>query len=533
MRPRMIPFIHRHEAARAYATILGEAHKHSPQAVTAAMAALGRADLFFLLTRFMRRTDADNDWCFDRCKEVAANPDGYLDLWAREHYKSTIITVALTIQDILNDQEITVGLFSHTRPNAKVFLGQIKREFEANEVMKQCYPEVLYARPQVESPVWSLDDGIMVRRQSNAKEMTVEAWGVVEGQPIGRHFSLQVYDDIVTPESVGTPDQIKKNTERLRLSYALGSEGGARRMIGTRYHLFDTYAELLTDGTVKPRIYAATADGTADGEPRFLTRERLSEKRAEYGPYIFACQMLQDPKAESVQGFKKEWMCWWRNEPHMRQGMNIYILVDPAGEKKKDNDFTIMWVLGLGADGHTYIIDGLRDRLNLTQRTTKLFEFVRTYRPIVTGYEKYGMQADIEHIRSKQAETNFHFPIISLGGNMPKNDRIRRLVPDFESSKIHFPLALPFVDATGAHREMVKEFIEEEFVPFPVCKHDDMLDALARIKHESLGAAFPQQSFDGGSLGAGMYDINSTYNPNICEGAGHDYDPLAGYWGNV
>lgn len=530
---RGVPFANRHEATSAYASILGKAQEHGDIAVMAAMAALGRADLFFLLTRLMGRKDANNNWCFDRSKEVAANPDGYLDLWAREHYKSTIITVALSIQDILNDPEITIGLFSHTRANAKVFMGQIKRELEANDVLKRCYPDVLYYNPEVESPVWSLNDGLLVKRKTNPKEMTVEAWGVVEGQPIGRHFSLQVYDDIVTPESVGTPDQIKKTTERLRLSYALGAEGGARRMIGTRYHLFDTYAELLTDGTVKPRIYAATKDGTADGEPRFLTRERLAEKRAEYGPYIYACQMLQDPKAESVQGFKKEWMCWWRNEPHMRQGMNIYILVDPAGEQKKDNDFTVMWVLGLGADGHTYTIDGLRDRLNLTQRTTKLFEFVRLYRPIVTGYEKYGMQADIEHIRSKQAEKNFHFPIISLGGNMPKNDRIRRLVPDFESGKIHFPMALPFMDATGAHRELVKEFIEEEFVPFPVCKHDDMLDCLARIKEAVLGATYPQQTFEGGALGTGMYDINSNYNPNVCEGAGHDYDPLAQYWGNV
>ena len=95
---RGVPFANRHEATSAYASILGKAKEHGDIAVMAAMAALGRADLFFLLTRLMGRKDANNSWCFDRSKEVAANPDGYLDLWAREHYKSTIITVALSIQ---------------------------------------------------------------------------------------------------------------------------------------------------------------------------------------------------------------------------------------------------------------------------------------------------------------------------------------------------------------------------------------------------------------------------------------------------
>lgn len=492
MPPRIIPFADRHEAARGYATILGEANRHSPQAVTAAMAALGRADLFFLLTRFMRRADADNDWCFNRCKEVAAAPDGYLDLWAREHYKSTIITVALTIQDILNDPEITTGLFSHTRPNAKVFLGQIKREFEANEVMKQCYPDVLYARPEVESPVWSLDDGIMVKRQNNAKEMTVEAWGVVEGQPIGRHFSLLVYDDVVTPESVGTPDQIKKTTERLRLSYALGAEGGRRRMIGTRYHLFDTYAELIKDGSPTPRIYAATEDGTVSGRPRFLTPERLAEKRIEYGPYIFACQMLQDPTADTAQGFKPEWLRYWQSQQNHWQGMNRAIFVDPASSKKKGSDYTVMAVVGWNADGCLYLIYGSRARLNLTERTKRLFDLVRQYKPWCVYYEKYGMQSDIEHIEDVMQRDSFHFNIQEIGGSTAKVDRIRRLIPWFEQGRFFLPIVSNFVDEEGTVRNFTPIFVEEEYTSFPVCAHDDMLDCISRAVDPQVGMEFPE-----------------------------------------
>ena len=93
---------------------------------------LARTDLYFLIRYGLARRDIEDEWLFDRCREVQNNPNGYLDLWSREHYKSTIITYAKTMQDILASHgddplmdEVTVGIFSHTRPIAKGFLRQI------------------------------------------------------------------------------------------------------------------------------------------------------------------------------------------------------------------------------------------------------------------------------------------------------------------------------------------------------------------------------------------------------------------------
>jgi predicted phage terminase large subunit-like protein len=464
------------------------------------MAEACRTDLYFLLRYGLKRKDCQNQWVYERCVEVQAEPDGRLDLWFREGYKSTIITFALTIQDILKDPEITIGLASHTRPIAKAFLRQIKGEFERNDTLKGWFPDILWANPVKESPKWSEDDGIVVKRTSNPKEATIEAWGVVDGQPTSKHYKLLIYDDIVTRESVSTPEMITKTTDALSLSYNLGAHGGRRRFIGTRYHYNDTYRTLLDRGTAVPRLYPATKDGTVDGEPVFHTAQALAEKRRDMGSYVFACQMLQDPKADETQGFKEEWL---KHAQPNGTGLNIYMLFDPASSKKKDSDYTSGWVVGLGSDKNLYVLDAVRDRLSLTQRADLVMNWHRRWQPLATGYERYGMMADIEHILDRQERENYRFPITELGGQMPKNDRIRRLIPWFERGRVWMPGKLMKTNYEGRSVDLIAAFINEEYKPFPVGGHDDMLDSLARILDENFPADWPMavESYDDDAYG--------------------------------
>lgn len=456
----------------------------------------GFNDLFFLGVFIIGRTDLVDEWLYERCREVQLQPDGMLDLWAREHYKSTIITFLLTIQDVLNDPEATIAIFSHTRPNAKGFMRQIKQELENNVDLKYYFDDVLYEYPQSQSPKWSEDDGITVKRQNNPKEATIEAWGLVDGMPTGKHFSHRIYDDIVTQATVTSPEMIMKVDSQLALSIDLGTAGGIERYIGTRYAEFDSYQSLIDKGVLKTRIHPACPFEVVEGEEGkqfkiyfeqavFRTPEILKDKFKKQGDYIFACQQLQDPRGDITKKFSLTWLRWWDADTSRNQ--NLCIIVDPASGKDRqrkgcDNDYTSMLVLGRGADDNWRLHDGIRERLGLSERADALMELHKLYQPKHVFYEDYGMQADIEHIEYVQNVQTYTFDITPIGGNMSKMNRIMRLMPVFKNGRILLPRSCIRHNPQGEAYNLIKVFVSEEYNAFPVLKHDDMLDCLARIE---------------------------------------------------
>jgi hypothetical protein len=491
--------------------------------------ALGRVDRFYLLTRLCKRIDAAHPWLYDRCREVEADPDGCLDLWAREHYKSTFITFAGSIQEILRDPTITIGIFSHTAPIAKKFLAQIKSELETSAELKMLYPDVLFDRPDRDSPLWSVEKGIVVRRDSNPKEATVEAHGLVDSQPIGAHFSLLVYDDVVVPASVSTPDQVKKTTEMHSLSDNLGARGqtGMKRKwhIGTRYSFADTYGELLERKVLKPRIYPATEDGTRDGTPVFLSPEAWARVKVEQLPHILAAQMLQNPAAGNQALFKKEYLRFTDIRPST---LNIAILVDPASSKKKGSDNTAMSVIGIDAQRNRYLLDGYYHKMALSERWQRMRDLRAHWmrqpgiQQVKVGYERFGMNDGIEYFAERMEIEKISFLIQELAwpkdGPGSKYDRIQRMEPHFRAGRFYLIAKNTRTDEHGnevfvetANQQRVREAGEEwrvlkpvqridqdkrpywlnkvfldEYLVYPFSKHDDFLDSASRFEDIEL-----------------------------------------------
>ena len=422
-----------------------------------AQRALCLEDRFYLLTAVLHRPDAFHPWIYQRCREVEASPDGHLDLWAREHYKSTIITFAGSIQEIIRDPNIRIGIFSHTAPDAKKFVSQIKSELETNEELKALFPEIFWAKPEAQSPLWSAEKGITVQRTSNAREATVEGHGVIESQPVGSHYTLMIFDDLVTWQAVNTPEQVKRTTNMYALADSLGARGedGLKRkqVVGTRYSYADTYQELIDTKALRVRKYPATHNGKMDGRPVFLTEKAWALEKLKPSSVV-AAQMLQDPAAGNEAIFKAGWLRWSDVRPGT---LTVAIMCDPASSMKKGSDSTVIYVWGMDIAYNRYLLDGFHHKMGLAERWKCLRDLRQKWmntpgvQLVKVGYERYGSTSDLEYFQERMEIEKISFEIVELAwprqGPGSKYDRIQRLEPDFRTGKII--LAAVPMDAEG------------------------------------------------------------------------------------
>ena len=435
-------------------------------------------DLFFLLYFILDCRFLNTAFHVPKIAEVQALNHNTLDLWAREHGKSTILTYGLIIWQILKDPEITIGIFSHTRAIAKGFLRRIKTAFEVNERLRMIWPHVIPQNPQNDVPKWSENDGLLVIRNTIVPEATLEAWGLDE-MPTSKHFMVLHYDDIETDKSVSTPDQIEKTAHMYKMSLNLGRLDGLKRVIGTIYHPFGLMVKLKDSKDYDVRFYPGEDE---DGKPALLTRDQLDRKKREMGPYVYATQILLTPVTKENQKFKMDWLSYYKGLPRL----NIYITVDPAKSKSKRADSTTMWVWGVDEFKNTYILDCIRDKLNLKERWEALAKLVRKWKPMAVGYEEYALMSDMDYIKEKQLAEGLFFTVEGLGGRVSKEDRILTLVPEFVEHRIKFPPYIGYTDYTGKVLDLVQVFVMDEYLKFPYVEHDDMLDALARKNNMTI-----------------------------------------------
>lgn len=468
-------------------------------------------------------------WIFNRCREVQEDPDFHIDIWAREHFKSTIITLLKTVQDILRDPEIAICIFSYNQKIASKFVSQIKNALE-NKRLRQLFPDIIPEDTGSGKYTYIDDEGsrrsqkfswssvaLTVKRKTGRKEPTVSGYGLVTGQPTGMHFDMLIYDDVVTPDSVRTSEQNRYTTEQFTMSLNTGSGENVRvRIIGTRYSLYDTYFHIMnpkyaSEGVMGGSKYSLRCYPcrTMSGDPVLYTSEYLEAKRSVMVSFVYDSQMMCDPQFSSDIGFNEDWIAERCNADEIygdRDSYNFYIIVDPANTKNNKSDFTAMAVVAVNGDGRYYIPDIVRDKMSLSERISSLMSLVNRWttshgRPEVF-YEQSGLSSDMEVIRGMMEAKRYWFTIHSMGtkprvtldpragsgaGSLKVN-RILALEPLFRGYRIVLADSCVKVNWNGREEDMMASFVMDEYMKFPISNdHDDMLDALSRIADAETG----------------------------------------------
>lgn len=338
------------------------------------------------------------------------------------------------------------------------------------------------------------------------------AGGLLSGMT-GNRANIIIVDDPVAGREDAESETIRRKTKeayeddlKTRLI-----PGGSTIIIQTRWHEDDLSGSILPErwdgesGFIKgrddqqwfvlslPAICERKDDplGRKIGEPlwpEWFDTEHFDKFRS--NPRTWAALFQQKPRPSEGAEFKKSWLQNYLKAP---QKLNRYILADPSsGKSKQRGDYSSFWVVGLAADENAYVLDCVRDRLNLTERTSTLIDLHRKWKPIETRYEQYGLQADIEAIQAEQERQQYRFKITEVAGRVSKEDRIRRLIPWFERGRMYLPATLPYTLSDGKTIDLRIEF-ETEYSAFPVARNDDMMDSLARLDEPGLKLAYPKE----------------------------------------
>ena len=450
-------------------------------------------DLFFVLYFIVRpfspgdEERVNHPFIVKMCNEIQDGQKDYtLDVWAREHFKTSIMTVAETIQYTLRNPEASNGIFAYARPAAKKFLYSIRDIFQTRKLLKACFREIVWNDPEKEAPLWSLDDGIILKRTTTRKEPTIGAYGLIEGMPTGLHFDRRVYDDVVTEDVSDSPEVMEKIKTKFDSSQNLGTENGSHRVIGTFYHHADPliYVRDKKDENGNPkyhlRLVPATEDGTPNGRSIFISQKRLDDLKL---TKTFNCQQLCNPTPVGTQKLNPEYLKEIDPEQIPRASYK-FMTIDPAGSTGKGDSWAILVcavepkVDEVGAS-NVYIVDAMISPLGDSEAIETIVRMYLNAGIIQkVGVEKVGLSSTEIHVANALRAKGWNISVdngslvILRPAGRNKTQRIESaLAWPLNNGKLHVSKAVPY-----AYRERLKWEMEK----FPFW-HDDGLDALSYL----------------------------------------------------
>ena len=455
-------------------------------------------DLFFI-TYFVvvkpqteeNRLRVNHPFVVQGCQDVEEGPlDMTLDVWAREHFKSTIITIAETLQFFAKEPEEGCGIISATRSLAKDFMSAIMRIMQTEgPFLHHLFPDGgFWVNPEREASKWSLNEGANLNRKSNDPTPSLYAAGLEEGMPTGKHFKRRVYDDIVNADISRSAQRMTDLKMLYDVSQDIGKIGGHHRVVGTFYHYADPLVAIKDKVKINSdeslyhlRIKPATEDGSPNGKPVLLSQEALDVKKTQK---TYHTQQLCQPVPESTRKIPGALLREMDGKDIPANILKLQI-VDPAGTREdgKGDDWASV-VLGVEPNvddfgaSNFYILDLFLDQIPEAEGPRMASEmWLRNGRIAAMGVEKVALASAEQHIANALRVHGVH-----LSKDF-KNLIILKPIGRSKEKRIEDAFAYPLYNGKLFISKDIpvrfRDRLKEEMDTFPYGAHDDGIDAIA------------------------------------------------------
>lgn len=417
---------------------------------------LCRKDLRYLCREVLRFThwDTCHDDLYGWLSRSRSNRK--LILMPRGHLKTSIITVGLAIQHILNDFNTSILLANAVWDNARSFLAEIKEYLTT----KSTLPILFHTFSRVAK--WNEDEIIIHQRRKPNKTPTVSTAGV-EKALASQHYKVIFADDIVNRQSISTQDQREKTYKFYSDLLDLLEPDGTLYVVGTRWHDGDLYGHLLR--TEKDRFDVYIRKARENGQvifPKKYNDKVLDDLKISKGSYEFNAQYMNDPGNPEDQQFKPPTRYW----AEVVEGSVHTGTVDLAISEKTSADYSVVMDCARTRSDQMLVVDYCRKRMNPTEVIEKIFDFAQKYKWRKLGVESVAYQRAMVHLlEEEQKKRKLYFEIVPIYHQKDKFTRIMGLQPIWESGNLLLK------------QGMIE--LEEEIARFPIGEHDDVLDALA------------------------------------------------------
>ncbi len=395
-----------------------------------------------------------------------------LFLLFRSAFKTTIILKLHTIQLLLNFPDIHIALSHNTQLNSSDNLEAIKNIFLTTRL------KTLFSDYIPNTKEWGNKTGFSV---SKRKDFTmtgdnVEAIGIGT-ETVGRKYHVFKNDDIVTDKSVTNEEQLKQSRDYLELHKSLFVNPSIRieDYSGTKYHFADAYAVLQEDPNVQKVIVPLLDKDGKCVVPEMFNAEGIKGLQAD--SYIWNCQYQLNPEDPKKIKFTKDMI---QTFPHIPDGLNFYLVVDPADSEEKRACYTAMKIIGIDSAENWYWVDGLFDKLDDRERIDEAVRLAQKWKVFEVLWENISFgrtdNRNLERRRRELEDATWQVRPIPASRSS-KEDRILGLNDRYSRHKVFWPARLMYYSKFEGKTIDLVEKQEYEFLGFPLVSHKDLLDA--------------------------------------------------------